>query len=330
MAADADPVAQAEALAALPPGEPVAADAQLPALPRPSPSPRASPLAALVAAAPSHADAFLSHLYRCMLTRAGADTVLLFLCYATRLAGSVLETLSRPALRRSARRLVALAWKLPPATTVLLSSPVPQPPLAALALRLSGRLRAASAMLSETRTMGRLWGLLGIYFAAKKLLVASRRAADRSRASDAPHDDDAAAERIFDTLVAYAQMATLVSYQACENAAFLAGKKVLPLSPKTQARLGSISVRSWGLYVAMELGRLLVERGRVVAGRGGCGTKSAEWSAAWFKSFTRNLAWAPLTVHWSMREGPLPDLAVSLLAAYPSVGAMRDLWRETA
>ncbi|KHN95904.1 uncharacterized protein MAM_06266 [Metarhizium album ARSEF 1941] len=286
--------------------------------------------------APSSADAFLAHLSRCMQTRSGAETVLLFACYASRLTGSVLEAVGGAAARQSARRRLAaaaLAFKLPPSTAVLVASAAPRPPLAALALGLGGRFKALAAMISETRTMGRLWGLLGLYFAAKRLLLKSRAAAAAgspektppAAASDPPEE-----EALFDTLVAYAQVASLVVYQASENVAFLSSRKVLPFSPTTQGRLGLLSVRAWGLYVAMEGARLLVERSRRTAGAAGA-PEDAEWAAAWNKSFYRNLAWAPLTVHWgSAAGGFLPDMAVSLLAFYPAAGAMADLWRSTA
>ncbi|PFH59829.1 hypothetical protein XA68_11847 [Ophiocordyceps unilateralis] len=262
---------------------------------------------------PLSVDAFVSHLHRCIETRAGADVVLLFLCYASRLGGSVLEALSRPILRHSARRFVAAAFKLPPAATVVLSSTALQPPLAVMALRLGRRLRALSAMLSETRTIGRLWGLLGLYFVAKRRVL-------RSCACEA-HD----AEGIFDATLAYAQIASLVIFQAAENVAFLSSKAILPYPPATQARLALLSVRAWGLYVGMELARLLVERSRRPLA-----ARDAESVAGWRKSFWRNMAWAPLTAHWGTPSGLLPDMAVSLLAAYPATGSMIDLWRETA
>ncbi|GAO14661.1 uncharacterized protein UV8b_05271 [Ustilaginoidea virens] len=312
-------------------------DTPLPPSPPSPPVPpvpqKTPPLSTVLAAAPSRADAFLAHLARCMQTRAGAETVLLFVCYATRLAGSVLEAVGGAALRQSARRLVALAYSLPPATTVVMASAAPQPSLAALALRLGGRFKALSAVVSETRTMGRLWGLLGLYFAAKRLVLRSRAAGPRrGKEEEEKHDggdddDDDDDDAAFDTLVAWAQTLSLIVYQAAENAAYLAAKKVLPLSPATQGRLGLASVRAWGLYVAIEGARLLVERSRRRSG-GAAPAKDADWAARWNKSFYRNLAWAPLTVHWGTRQGFLPDIAVSLLAFYPSVGAMADLWRE--
>ena len=79
----------------------------------------------------------------------------------------------------------------------------------------------------------------------------------------------------------------------------------------------------------MELGRLLVERQRRV-GRSTAAAKDAEWSAAWKRDFLRNLAWSPITVHWSVDNGPLSDLAISLLAFYPAASQMRELWLANA
>ncbi|RDA86901.1 hypothetical protein CP532_1874 [Ophiocordyceps camponoti-leonardi (nom. inval.)] len=261
-------------------------------------------------------DGLLSHLQRCLETRGGADVVLLFLCYASRLGGSLLEALSRPILRHSARRFVAAAFKLPPAATVVLSATAPQPPMAVSALRLGRRLKALSAMISETRTVGRLWGLLGLYFAAKRLVL---------RSCNGTGDDDVDDDAFFDLGLAYAQMASLIVFQAAENVAFLSSKAILPYPPATQARLALLSVRAWGLYIGMELARLLVERSRKPLS-----SRDAKSATGWRKSFWRNMAWAPLTAHWGTPTGLLPDLAVSLLAAYPATGSMVDLWRETA
>lgn len=295
----------------------------------PPPSNQKAPISAVLAMTPSRVDAFLAHLFRCMQARSGAETVLLFACYASRMTGSILEGLGGAAIRQSARRLVALAYKLPPATTVVLSSTAPQPTLAALALQLGGRFKALSAMISETRTMGRLWGLLGLYFAAKRLVLKSRAAAAKNNNEKAIESAEDSSEALFDTLVSYAQIASLIVYQASENVAFLSSKKVLPLEPAAQGRIGLLSVRAWGLYVAMEGARLLVERSRKQSS--GVAAKDTEWAAKWNKSFYRNLAWAPLTVHWSSTTGGfLPDIVISSLALYPSVGAMVDLWRDTA
>ncbi|KAG6010208.1 hypothetical protein E4U21_007685 [Claviceps maximensis] len=289
-------------------------------------------LPAALASAPCRVDAFLIHLSRCMQTRSGAETVLLFACYATRLSASLLEGAGGLAIRQAARRLVARAYKLPPASTVVLSTTVPRSSLAAAALQVGMRLRVLSGMISETRTMARLWGLLGLYGAVKKMLA--RQTKQESEHKGDAADADADAESTCDTLVAAAQLASLVVFQATENVAFLSSKKVLPVSPASQTRLGLLSVRAWGLYVAIEAARLLVERSRkqssLSTSSSSSGAEKKDWQAQWNKSFYRNLAWAPLTLHWgSATGGFLPDVAISLLAFYPALGAMMDLWKET-
>ncbi|UKZ79424.1 hypothetical protein TrVFT333_007177 [Trichoderma virens FT-333] len=262
------------------------------------PTPAKAPIGAVLAAVPSNADAFAGHLLRCLQTRAGADAVLQFLCYSSKLSGSVLETLSRNALRQSAQKLIAMAFQLPPATTVVLSS-APAPPGAAFALNLATKLKAFAGILSEARTINRLWGLLGL-----SVVLAHH----------------------FDTVFSLTQIFSLILYQVFENLAFLGSKKAIDLKPTTMGKFGLLSVRCWGAYTFMELARLLLERTRKSAE-----AKDAAWANTWNKSFFRNLAWAPLTVQWGMiGGGPLPETAVNLLAMYPSTGQMIDLWRETA
>ncbi|KAL7921486.1 hypothetical protein ACQKWADRAFT_295199 [Trichoderma austrokoningii] len=289
------------------------------------PTPPKAPIGAVLAAVPSNADAFAAHLLRCIQTRAGADAVLQFLCYAFKLSGAVLETLSRNALRQSAQKLVAMAFQLPPATTVVLSS-APAPPGAAFALGLANNLKALSGVLGEARTINRLWGLLGLYFGLKRIVARMRPRKIASEKEGEGAVVEAAAAAPFETIFSLAQIVTLVLFQVFENLAFLGSKKAIDLKPATMGKFGLLSVRCWGTYVFMELSRLLVERARSSRQ-----VKTAAWAKTWNKSFLRNLAWAPLTVHWSIPGGgPLPDALVGLLAMYPSTGQVVDLWRETA
>lgn len=308
-----------KAVASLPSGEPINST-NSPAVPPPRKPSAVSKIA-------SSTDAFLSQLHRCASTRSGADVVLLFLTYSTRLTAGLLETGSRAALRSSANKLVALALQLPPQTAVTFTSEnlIGSSPILGVALNLAAKLKNASAVLSEVRTFGRLWGLLGLYFAAKKLLLSltSKKTEEKSA--------DATAESRFDAFVAVAQIASLISFQATENIAFLSSKKILGFSPQTQGKLAVWSVRSWALYISMELGRLLIERQRRVSAAGGRLTaKDAEWSANWKKDFFRNLAWSPITIHYSAATGFLSDLAISALAFHPAQSQMRELWAANA
>ncbi|KAJ6781148.1 hypothetical protein PWT90_10339 [Aphanocladium album] len=281
------------------------------------------------------ADSFIAHLQRCMQTRAGADSVLMFACYSTRLAGNLLELGGRAALRSSARQLVSALFALPPSTSVVIEAGATMPPVVAAALGLAARLQAYSGMVSEMRTMGRLWGLLGLYSAVKGLVAktfAARKEAKEKGGGGADSLSDESAEQTFAALVAWAQVLSLVVFQACENLAYLGSKKILPIKPLNQGRLAILSVRFWAAYVAMEAVKHVVERARRLSPTGGV-VKTQEqraWQEGWRKAFYRNMAWAPLTAHWGTPGGLMPDVFVALFAMYPATGGLRDLWRATA
>lgn len=299
----------AEAVSTLPSGEPIMADV-------PPVVAKEAPVGAVLAAVPSNVDAFLAHLHRCTRSRGGTDVVLLFLTYTARLTGAVLDSLSRSALRHSARKLIALFYQLPASSSVILAE-APAPPLAALALKLSARLQAFVAMMGEWRTMNRMWGVMGMYFAAKDLLSRTRAA----KAQGKPVDR-------FNTVMEGAMTASLMSYHVLEAMTWLSYKNILKWSPKAQARMSAISVKSWAAYVAMDITKMLVERSRRVKSEDE--KENKEWTRKWNTDFLRTLAWAPLTVHWSLPGGLLPEIAVASLAAYPSIGYMKDLWQSTA
>ncbi|KAI2626633.1 hypothetical protein GGR54DRAFT_478492 [Hypoxylon sp. NC1633] len=334
----------------LPSGDPVPSSA-----PTPKPTPTAlalPPLSTILAAAPSHADAALAHLQRCLQTPAGIDTVLLFTCYTSRLAASSLEALSRPAVRRSAARLLALARALPPDAALVFAPDALPSRAVGRVLELARRLRALSGLMSDARTFLRLWGLLNMYFWLRRLVVRWRsKSISKAQGEKGEvgvvrkedEDDDAV-----ETAISWFQLATCVVFQGLENVAYLSSKGVLGWSGQAQRRAGLWSARFWAAFVAAEVGRLFYESGKRgrrsrearFGGAGEVGTttktvaqvqaEEAEWTAAWRKSVVRNLAWAPLTVHWSLERGLVGDMAVGALASVPGVIQMRDLWKRTA
>lgn len=316
------------ATADLPSGEPIPSSAA------PIPNPKPFPIKAVIAAAPSNIDAFLAHLQRCLQTPAGIDTILLFLCYASRLSASVLETLTRPAIQRSAQQLLALAASLPPSATLVFTAKALPGQGAALALALAKRLRAFSLMLSDARTFLRLWGLLNMYFWLRRLVL-KRKAAKES-------EKGAKADDSVETAISWIQVSTCIVFQALENGAYLSSKGVMGWAPATQRRASLWSARFWAAFVGIEIGKLFYEshkRGqRTRAEKFGDGTKTAsqveaeekEWAGTWRRSVMRNLAWAPLTLHWSTEGGLLGEMAVGAIASIPGTIQIRDLWRRTA
>ncbi|KAI1161026.1 hypothetical protein F5B18DRAFT_654094 [Nemania serpens] len=309
----------------LPTGDPVPSSAA----PVPAPTPRPFPLRELLAATPSNADAFLAHLQRCLSTPAGIDTVLLFVCYSSRLSSAVLTSLVQPALRRGASRLVALASALPPSATLLFTAGDLPSSGVALVLALAKRLKALSVLTSEARTIMRLWGLLGMYFWARRLVLKRRQQSTQS------------GDGKFETSLAWSQLAACVVFQTLENGAYLSSRGVLGWAPATQAKAARWSARFWGSFVGLELVRLFYEssrRARRTRAEKFAGGKTVavvereegEWVDAWRKTVVRNLAWAPLTLHWSLEQGLVSELGIGALASIPSVVQIRDLWRSTA
>lgn len=275
-----------------------------------------APIGAILAAGPSKLDALLSHLHRCTKTRGGTDVVLLFVTYALRFTSVVLTDASRTVLRHTARKLIDLFYKLPPSSTIVLAG-APAPPLAALALQLSARINALVGMLGEWRTMNRMWGVMGMYFAAKELLRRKRA----EKAEGKPTE-------VWDTAVEASQVALLTTYHVSEATAWLSHKNVLGFSPQAQGRMSMWSVKSWAAYVVIDIIKMLVQRIRRVKSEDEAENK--KFNAGWTKDFLRTCSWAPLTVHWSIPGGLLPDILVAFFALYPSTGYMRDLWRDTA
>ncbi|KAI1384640.1 uncharacterized protein F4822DRAFT_415767 [Hypoxylon trugodes] len=315
----------------LPSGDPIpSASAAPPSKPRPF------PIRDVIAAAPSNIDAFLAHVQRCLQTPSGIDTTLLFLCYASRLSAGILESVSRPAIKRSAQQLLALAASLPPSATLVFTSKTFPSHGVTVILELAKRLRAFSAMLSEVRTFMRLWGLLNMYFWLRRLVLERRaRKAAQKEGVEVKKTD------AVETTISWFQLSTCIVFQALENGAYLSSKGVLGWSPTTQRRASLWSARFWAAFVGVEVGRLFYEshkRGsRTRAEKFGDGKTAAEveaeeteWASTWRRTVTRNLAWAPLTLHWSTEGGLLDDLAVGALACVPGVLGIRDLWRRTA
>ncbi|KAK1985505.1 peroxin 11C [Colletotrichum cereale] len=317
-----------------PPAAPAASSSTTPAGP---PTQRKHPLGQLLAAlSPCNVDAFVAHLSRCFQTPSGIDTVLLFLCYTSRFAASSLDALSATALRRSARRLVALALALPPDATILLSKAPPAAAAASLGIRVAVHLRALASLLSEARTIMRLWSLLPLYLWLRRLMTTPARPASETgegKGGAAAAQDPSAAT--LDRAISWFQVTACLLLQSLETSSYLASKGVLPLTPAQQGKAARWSVRFWSVFVGSELGRLAVEalrrRSAVSSGRQDVASAEyREWSETWTRTLARQMSWFPLTVHWSMDKGFVPEMGIGLLGSIPGIVQIRQLWKETA
>lgn len=328
----------------LPTGEPVPAPPAASSAPSPSSKQQSTRPLTSASSLATKTDAFLTHLQRCLATPSGIDTLLLFICYTSRLTGALSTTLSQSLLRRD---LVALALTLPrssissiskPAAVIVSSSSSSKSPrtlaVAQLAALLGARLKSLGSLASEARTIARLWGLLGMYFWAKKLtlqlLSSSTQRRTSSEKADAATDVQPQQEESkLATLVSWVQLISCTAFQYLENGAYLSGKGVLGWTPKEQGRAYVLSARWLAVYTGLEIGKLLA----AIVARRDVKAESEEDKAemeAVRRSMVINLAWTPLTLHWASETAFLSDLAVGLGGSIPGVIQMRKLWRETA
>lgn len=169
-----------------------------------------------------------------------------------------------------------------------------------------------------------------MYFWAKRLLGQIS-----ALLSSSPNEKDQSAKpTAAATLVSGLQLAVCIVFQSLENVAFLSAKGVLGLTPLQQVKAGRWSARFWGLFVGMEIGRLASELYLKGAERGQLSVEEREKESGEVvtmqKAVMRNLAWAPLTVHWGSEVGFIPEMGVAAIACLPTGLNMRDLWRSTA
>ncbi len=84
------------------------------------------------------------------------------------------------------------------------------------------------------------------------------------------------------------------------------------------------------LHVGLDFVRLWREaRLRSVKGKDKEGDERV-WKAKWRREMVVNLAYAPLTLHWSLENGFADDFWVGLLGSVAGVAGFRDLWKTTA
>ncbi|KAI9793091.1 MAG: hypothetical protein M1816_000989 [Peltula sp. TS41687] len=280
---------------------------------KPSP-PRPRPTSYL-----STTDHTIRHLHRLLSRTAGADTVLLTTHYTLLTLLSSLSLWTRRQARQTALALArTTAPLLLPGETVIAAISLP-----ATSTRTAARLRALTDLISDVRAFMRLWGLLGILAWAGRAWR---------------HPD---ADRVVRAIV-YAQVLANVLFQALENGAYLAGHGVLGWSGERRRTVAKWSARFWAVSVGLELGRLWrVRRVGVAGGEDGKGggekqRDMGKMERDWWRQVVVNVAYLPLTVHWSLPEGAgagaglMSEFWVGVLGCVPGWIGVRQLWKETA
>ena len=161
--------------------------------------------------------------------------------------------------------------------------------------------------------------------------------------------------------ITWGQVVACALYQGLENGAYLAGKGVLGWKKERIAKAWIWSGRAWCAYVALELARLGYEWGELkgqdvgrqrrksVESRGtgneGETVEKGElelrmdkveddglkerWGK-WYREIGVNVAYAPMTVHYSLEHGVLSEGAIGGLGAVVGALSIGQAWRETA
>jgi hypothetical protein len=249
-------------------------------------------------------DRTISRLNIILSTPSGTDSLLRTVAYTAQFLTGALTTLQSQRLQGLAGAAQSTALALPGSTALLALVPATAP-----------RSRALTALVSDFRSFSRLWGLLGLWALAARLL--------RTPPQDAVL-----------RAVAWGQCVAYIAYQALENRAYLAGKGVVPLprdGAKGVVRGWLWSSRAWMAAVGLEFVRLA--RVAQLGARQAAGAKTeearAEEAAQWRRDMLVNLANAPLTVHWSVEGGTLGETAVGFLGMVAGLVGFRQRWAAT-
>ncbi|KAG5649962.1 hypothetical protein H0H81_001309 [Sphagnurus paluster] len=194
------------------------------------------------------------------------------------------------------------------------------------------------SILGDSRTLWRIWGLLPII----QWLVSLERNPQPTRRL-------LTIERL--------QGWSMLAYYPLEHLSYLLSHGLIPASIpaipylsssskriKLDANsLGIWSTRFWALYVILQLGhlcedrKLLQARERNLRKAKGVGLTAAEkqelkqrWDAYRSELIT-NLAYLPLTIHWSLEKGIIKnDVLVGLFGLIAAVTSFRSGWKATA
>ena len=125
----------------------------------------------------------------------------------------------------------------------------------------------------------------------------------------------------------------LLGSQACVDAARTLAEQAADVSVSSAVSVGSVQKHALAPLSAMSVTFGNQTHGKLLAlsSRPEARTAEARGDVAKLrKAMARNLAWAPLTLHWSSEKGLLSEVMVGLLACVPSTIQMRDLWQQTA
>ncbi|KAH0371021.1 hypothetical protein KCU65_g2241, partial [Aureobasidium melanogenum] len=266
-------------------------------------------LARLIA---SRTDSLLSRLICVLSTPAGRDKTL---CTFQYLLIVVYTQLSRLQGVRYRRFLLSISQKLGavllPGETVVATLSPPQDKLTHV---IQGS-KALSDLISDFRCFARVVESLDLYTWAKGTW-------------NSPPEDGVVKAAV------WGQIWTITAYQWYENVAYLASKGVLRgerFNTQQQNKWWVWSSRYWMAYIALEAVRLARVWQLKPAVASSATEKDAQTLAAealWKRQMTVNMAWAPVSYHYSLESGALSKDWLGVLGLIAGGTGFRNLWRQ--
>jgi hypothetical protein len=168
---------------------------------------------------------------------------------------------------------------------------------------LTPRLKKLSGKLSDVRILLRLHGIIPTY----RWMLSTH--------ASPPTDP---------VLATVAKLQTYVNmlYFPLENAAYLASQEIIPMSTRTETDLWLWSCRFWGAHVALDFVRLWKERQIHLKGKATEEGDEGQWERKWWAQVAMNVAYAPLTVHWSLENGLLKNVDLGYLGVIAAIASI--------
>ncbi|KAF1944730.1 hypothetical protein EJ02DRAFT_77202 [Clathrospora elynae] len=293
-----------------------------------------------LASAAHSTDRNLVRLSKLLSTPSGTDALLCTISYTLTLLRTLLSRLLERKLAKIATDIAEKAdGILLPGETLIAT--LPTPASTKLIAQAVGSSKALADIIGDYRIFVRLWGMVGMYTWA------------RSTYRDPLPVDASRKDKVLRSLT-WAAIASCVGFQVLENGAYLSSKGVLTTASWTgdvgkarEDRWWLWSSRFWAAYVGVELVRLGVMRYYTsppptqMEEFGGDGEKEdkirkeetlrkeqlGNW--LWWKDLASNVAYAPMTFHWSMEQGLLSDWGVGACGIVAGGALLADAWRTT-
>lgn len=248
-----------------------------------------------------------AHAARMVASCGGADRVFMLAQYAITLA------LPSLAARRQTSALAIVAAS-PKGAVVATAVPTLDTYL---------RLKKIRDLLSDYRIFARLVG-----YPAMHAWAVDVAAKPRATLSEKPGGASISTTRRTPQWIEDVQVLANLAYQPMENVAYLSSHDVLPISKQLENKLWLWSCRCWATHVFLELYRLSIEYESATSRQRGATKQS---SKAWWRELAINLAYAPLTLHWSVDGGiGLDEAQVGLLGVVAAVGQLTKAWEASA